>query len=763
MKYFIIHSNKNNIKLLKSFYNTSSKFKINNISLASLSKIKEICLNYLNFNTKNKIINNNKELIKYTEILSNYYLLKNKNKFCCFNNQIINFDFNNLDLNYLKNLIENTINNSLTDLKKVIPEFIKSNIKYNYIFKKYNYSLEKLLLDLIFIERTIYILYICTLYTRNDTINFDNYITLINNDKKGKFLLNSFNINKIYLNEFAFEKNINKLADDICYNLVNNYSLNNNNLLTNNLNIKEEALCYLNMEYNLLKSIKFYFLNKQNISILNEEKLKKIIDNNCFSLTNIILCLKFVTTSINQLNSLAKKILYQVNNIVKYNSSNNISLTFNEKDKIDNIILDLYFPCKNLSYLNKFIIESCLSDKNDIFNLSFENSLFFKNNQNSYLDWKTINDNSVVYKVLPKTLINLNTTKIYNMLEFITVFVSKINPIKSTLIKAFYYLINRKALIKHAKIYYTNMSLETTKSIWNMMDNKVVIFILKLFLPPIEYSKNYYFKKIKKEIKINEIIELSRGNNFIDKSHNENQIDMSLEKIPNKYICNSLLNVAKNFNTYLDKSNYVKVKIINSKVLIADKYNNKNNKFNDLLKLEKKSIIIHIHGGGFIAMSPDSHEYYLRKWSILLNNALNNKDVPIFSIYYSLSPEKKYPKALDDVYQAYISILENAKSNLLIDIEKVIVIGDSAGGSLAMGLINLIINKNFKVPDGLFLIYPCMRLDNNYFSPSKLISLNDKLLRINLLKILSNAYLEKNINIPNDYFLNPILTPNNVR
>lgn len=65
------------------------------------------------------------------------------------------------------------------------------------------------------------------------------------------------------------------------------------------------------------------------------------------------------------------------------------------------------------------------------------------------------------------------------------------------------------------------------------------------------------------------------------------------------------------------------------------------------------AVIVHIHGGGFVAMSSRSHQGYTRKWA----NALG---VPIFSIDYSLAPQHPYPAALDDVWQAYLWIINFA-------------------------------------------------------------------------------------------------------
>jgi len=55
------------------------------------------------------------------------------------------------------------------------------------------------------------------------------------------------------------------------------------------------------------------------------------------------------------------------------------------------------------------------------------------------------------------------------------------------------------------------------------------------------------------------------------------------------------------------------------------------------------SLIIHIHGGGFIALDSNDHQSYLRSWA-------NKTQVPVFSIDYRLAPEFPFPFALDDVW-----------------------------------------------------------------------------------------------------------------
>lgn len=59
-----------------------------------------------------------------------------------------------------------------------------------------------------------------------------------------------------------------------------------------------------------------------------------------------------------------------------------------------------------------------------------------------------------------------------------------------------------------------------------------------------------------------------------------------------------------------------------------------------------KGLIIHCHGGGFVAQSSKSHEGYLRDWAKIL-------DVPILSIDYSLAPEAPFPRAFEEIFYAY--------------------------------------------------------------------------------------------------------------
>lgn len=85
-------------------------------------------------------------------------------------------------------------------------------------------------------------------------------------------------------------------------------------------------------------------------------------------------------------------------------------------------------------------------------------------------------------------------------------------------------------------------------------------------------------------------------------------------------------------------------------------------------------LIIHCHGGGFVAQTSLSHETYLRAWA-------TNTGVPILSIDYSLAPQAPFPRALEEVLYAYAWALNHASTLLGSTGKKVLL----AGKMLAIG------------------------------------------------------------------------------
>ena len=83
------------------------------------------------------------------------------------------------------------------------------------------------------------------------------------------------------------------------------------------------------------------------------------------------------------------------------------------------------------------------------------------------------------------------------------------------------------------------------------------------------------------------------------------------------------------------------------------------------------TLLIHIHGGGFISMSSNSHQCYTRLYFLLyflyiwfscskIGSFAKRTKVPVFSIDYRLAPQSAFPLALDDCWQSYNWLINNS-------------------------------------------------------------------------------------------------------
>ncbi|KAG6803591.1 hormone-sensitive lipase isoform X1 [Apis mellifera caucasica] len=144
-------------------------------------------------------------------------------------------------------------------------------------------------------------------------------------------------------------------------------------------------------------------------------------------------------------------------------------------------------------------------------------------------------------------------------------------------------------------------------------------------------------------------------------------------------------------------------------------------------------LIIHCHGGGFVAQTSLSHETYLRGWAISLGT-------PILSIDYSLAPEAPFPRALEEVLYAYAWALNHASTLLGSTAQKILLAGDSAGANLNLGITLKCLQLNIRKPDGIFMAYTPVLVDF-VLSPSRLLCLSDPLLPMGFLLRCLKAYI----------------------
>ncbi len=109
---------------------------------------------------------------------------------------------------------------------------------------------------------------------------------------------------------------------------------------------------------------------------------------------------------------------------------------------------------------------------------------------------------------------------------------------------------------------------------------------------------------------------------------------------------------------------------------------------------EDKRVILQLHGGGYIG--PMKNIY--RRFAVFYSRALNHGSV--LTIDYRVAPVHPFPAALEDAYDAYQWLLSQYPA------KHIIVVGDSAGGGLALALCHYLKDKKEALPAGLILMSP---------------------------------------------------------
>ena len=89
-----------------------------------------------------------------------------------------------------------------------------------------------------------------------------------------------------------------------------------------------------------------------------------------------------------------------------------------------------------------------------------------------------------------------------------------------------------------------------------------------------------------------------------------------------------------------------------------------------------KPALVYLHGGGWTLFSIDTHDRLMREYAA-------RAGICVVGVDYSLSPENKFPRALEEVV-AIVRWLHDHGAGLRIDASRLAIGGDSAGGNLAM-------------------------------------------------------------------------------
>ena len=161
------------------------------------------------------------------------------------------------------------------------------------------------------------------------------------------------------------------------------------------------------------------------------------------------------------------------------------------------------------------------------------------------------------------------------------------------------------------------------------------------------------------------------------------------------------------------------------------------------IKNEKEKYILYFHGGSYIAETSQEH------WNFL-ENLVKDTGYTVILPDYPLAPKYTYEDVFTMIKPLYKEIIER------ISPEDLIMMGDSAGGGMALALEENLSEENEKLPSKLILISPWLdtRMENSKIDE---VQKNDKDLNKEALKLAGIAYKGKNGK--DTYLVNPIDGP----
>lgn len=129
----------------------------------------------------------------------------------------------------------------------------------------------------------------------------------------------------------------------------------------------------------------------------------------------------------------------------------------------------------------------------------------------------------------------------------------------------------------------------------------------------------------------------------------------------------------------------------------------------DLGSDELKPLVVYFHGGGFVIADLDVYDGGPRGVSRFA-------DAVVLSVHYRQAPENKFPAAHDDAVAAWKWALANAQG-IGGDPRKIAVMGESAGGNLAINVSIAARDQGLQAPVHQVLVYPLVGndLDNESY------------------------------------------------
>jgi monoterpene epsilon-lactone hydrolase len=119
----------------------------------------------------------------------------------------------------------------------------------------------------------------------------------------------------------------------------------------------------------------------------------------------------------------------------------------------------------------------------------------------------------------------------------------------------------------------------------------------------------------------------------------------------------------------------------------------------------ERGIVLFFHGGAFVSCDLEAYQFYAEYAAEWIG-------VPVLTIDYPLAPEHRFPAALDACGAVYRGLLDDGQ-----DPGRLLCLGDSCGGGLALATVMQARDAGRPVPAGVVSLSGWLDLDTSGYGP----------------------------------------------
>lgn len=158
-------------------------------------------------------------------------------------------------------------------------------------------------------------------------------------------------------------------------------------------------------------------------------------------------------------------------------------------------------------------------------------------------------------------------------------------------------------------------------------------------------------------------------------------------------------------------------------------------------------VIVFFHGGGFVTGDFDSYSQICARLAA-------KTGYKVVSVDYRLAPEYRFPAGPEDCYDALQAILTHCRDWYQTDPAEVVVMGDSAGGTLSCVASMMARDRGGLLPKKQILVYPAAWCDYRETTPFQSVFDNGEeyLLTTRKLQDYMELYISDEADYENPYF-----------